>query len=462
VFMFWCDPEQSTYGQSTRGRSDLEMTSAIHALGGQIQCASSREAIMYQSSHFNSATPLALSVIADTVTNPAFLPEEIESQRDATKYEIREISAKPEVILPEILHQVAYGGKGLGNPLLCPEDRVDLIDAQTLQDFMQEWYRPERIVIAGAGMAHEELVELADKHFSLLKSTESTAAPPLPSLSSNNSRTAVPPHLLPSSPPPSVLKSLTRAASYLYPQSNASSTSPLIEPVDTPLCTYTGGHHFIHDPEAELNHMYLAWEGVGIHSPDIYALATMQTLLGGGGSFSAGGPGKGMYSRLYGWILNRFPQIDHCESYHHIYKDSSLFGLFASAFPSNTRQGISLKETLPHLINQIGLLLNKSVPQEELSRAKNQLKSSLMMTLESRPVEVEDLGRQVLLHNRKIPVSEMCDRIDELTSEDILRVARSTFAQEKAKQATVVVMGREDVGDWRGVLRKYGIGGSQA
>ncbi len=99
---------------------------------------------------------------------------------------------------------------------------------------MQEWYRPERIVIAGAGMAHEELVELADKHFSLLKRTESTAAPPLPSLSSNNSRTAVPPHLLPSSPPPSVLKSLTRAASYLYPQSNASSTSPMIEPVDTP------------------------------------------------------------------------------------------------------------------------------------------------------------------------------------------------------------------------------------
>lgn len=56
----------------------------------------------------------------------------------------------------------------------------------------------------------------------------------------------------------------------------------------------------------------------------------------------------------------------------------------------------------------------------------------------------------------------MCDRIDELTPEDVLRVAKSTFSQENAKQATVVVMGREDVGDWRGVLRKYGIGGSKA
>ena len=40
---------------------------------------------MYQSSHFQNATPLALSVIADTVLNPEFLPEEIEAQRDATR-----------------------------------------------------------------------------------------------------------------------------------------------------------------------------------------------------------------------------------------------------------------------------------------------------------------------------------------------------------------------------------------
>jgi processing peptidase subunit alpha len=40
-------------------------------------------------------------------------------------------------------------------------------------------------------------------------------------------------------------------------------------------------------------------------------------------------------------------------------------------------------------------LLYRDVPPDELSRAKNQLKSSLAMALESRSVEVEDLGRQV-------------------------------------------------------------------
>jgi mitochondrial-processing peptidase subunit alpha len=40
----------------------------------------------------------------------------------------------------------------------------------------------------------------------------------------------------------------------------------------------------------EFNHLYVAFEGVGIHDDDIYALATTQILLGGGGSSSPGKP----------------------------------------------------------------------------------------------------------------------------------------------------------------------------
>jgi len=224
---------------------------------------------------------------------------------------------------------------------------------------------------------------------------------------------------------------------------------------------YTGGHRFIHDSGSEFNHVYLAFEGVGIHDDDVYALATMQVLLGGGGSFSAGGPGKGMYSRLYTHILNHYPQIDHCASFHHIYTDSSLFGLFASFVPARSRhQGNSPAQILPHLVHQLSLLLYTPTSEVELNRAKNQLKSSLMMALESRAVEVEDLGRQILVHNRKVSVSEMCERIDDVSQESLRQVAARIFGPESAKRATVVCMGQENVGDWRGTLRKYGVGGA--
>jgi len=222
---------------------------------------------MYQSSHFHKATPLALSLISETVQNALFLPEELEAQRAAAEYEIRELGAKPEVILPEILHHIAYDGKGLGNSLLCPEDRIHLVDASLMRHFMEQMYRPERMVIAGAGVAHEELVELADKHFSSLK-----YAPVEDGLSSTLSSSrpspSVPLNLL-HSQPPNVLKSLTRAASsYLYPNS----PSPVSSGTGF---TYTGGYRFIHDPESEFNHIYIAFEGVGRDSSCVWEITKL-------------------------------------------------------------------------------------------------------------------------------------------------------------------------------------------
>lgn len=233
---------------------------------------------MYQSSHFHQATPLAMSLIAETASDPSFLAEEIDAQREAARYEIREVNAKPEMMLPEVLHDVAYNGQTLGNPLMCPEERIDLITSDLLRKTRAEWYRPERMVIAGSGMLHEELVELAEKHFSHIPYVPSpTMAPPL----SRPIQHPAPPHLLPSGQP----SVFSRAASYLSGSSDLA--SPLSLDTNSKV-SYTGGHRFLHDPSSEFNHLYLAFEGMGIHDKDIYALATIQVLLGGGGSFSAG------------------------------------------------------------------------------------------------------------------------------------------------------------------------------
>ena len=52
----------------------------------------------------------------------------------------------------------------------------------------------------------------------------------------------------------------------------------------------------------------------------------------------------------------------------------------------------------------------ESVADEELSRAKNQLKSQVLMSLESRFTMCEDLGRQLLTYGHCLSSQEMCDR----------------------------------------------------
>lgn len=57
------------------------------------------------------------------------------------------------------------------------------------------------------------------------------------------------------------------------------------------------------------------------------------------------------------------------------------------------------------------LRLSKGAEKEELSRAKTQLKSQLMMNLEIRPVMFEDLARQVLGHGYRRKPSEYVEKI---------------------------------------------------
>lgn len=380
------------------------MEQLIQSVGGNVMCSSSRETMMYQSSVFNQDISTVLEAFADTIRRPNLDAMELALQREAAAWEVQEISGKPELYLPELVHAQAYRDNTLGHPLLCPPESFDVMTTDNLRAFMDAWYRPERIVVAGAGMPHAVLVELADRFFGDM---------------------------------------------YAAPQ------EPLFEQLGKERARYTGGELYLPAPELDFTHVHVAYEGLAIHDPDIYALATLQMLLGGGGSFSAGGPGKGMYSRLYTNVLNQFYAVDHCSSFHHCYADSGLFGMAVSVHPS-------FASSAPYLIaRELELCTSPdyrgSVTQTELSRAKNQLKSSLMMALESRLVEVEDLGRQVLVHNKKVPVEEMCACIDLVDLPTLHRVASRVL---HAGPSTVVAQGPLDgLEDVRKVLATRGLGG---
>lgn len=132
-----------------------------------------------------------------------------------------------------------------------------------------------------------------------------------------------------------------------------------------------------------------------------------------------------MYSRLYTNVLNQHGWVESCVAFNHSYTDSGLFGISASCTPSQAWQMLEVMcRELQSLTLETGF---SSLQTVEVNRAKNQLRSSLLMNLESRMVELEDLGRQVQVHGRKVGVKEMCAKIDALTVKDLRRVARQVF-----------------------------------
>ncbi|SCV05539.1 LANO_0H09714g1_1 [Lachancea nothofagi CBS 11611] len=399
--------------KSTQHMSGRAMAETLELLGGNYQCSSSRETMMYQASVFNRDVEKMFALMAETVRFPQMTSEELEEQKLTAQYEIDEVWSKPELILPELLHVTAYSGESLGSPLLCPKELIPSISGYYLKDYRRKLYTPDNIVAAFVGVPHNEARDYADKYFADMVATT----------------------------PPSVRE---------------------VKPAK-----YTGGVMCIPSGPVfgnlpELCHIQIGFEGLPIGHPDIYALATLQTLLGGGGSFSAGGPGKGMYSRLYTHVLNQHFFVENCVAFNHSYTDSGIFGISASCVP----------QAAPYMAEIIAQQLANTfsndklkLTEEEVSRAKNQLKSSLLMNLESKLVELEDLGRQVQLHDRKIPIEEMIASIEKLTIEDLRRTAETVFTgkvQNKGEgsgKATIVMQGERDAfGDVETVLRFYGLG----
>ncbi|KAJ5181932.1 hypothetical protein N7449_012079 [Penicillium cf. viridicatum] len=446
--------------KSTKARTGDEMLEILESLGGNIQCASSRESLMYQSASFNSAVPTTLGLLAETIRDPLITEEEVIQQLATAEYEIGEIWAKPELILPELVHMTAYADNTLGNPLLCPEERLGEINKAVVERYRELFFNPDRMVVAFAGVPHGEAVKLTEQYFGDMKPRDisKTKGPVLSgsgietTLSDSQAAALegqVPtvPSFTPSSTissPAASQKTHTSLLSKLPFLKNLSpSKNSTVEPLHSSLVKpsalnlrqpahYTGG--FIALPSIpppaspmlpRLSHIHLAFEALPISSPDIYALATLQTLLGGGGSFSAGGPGKGMYSRLYTNVLNQHGWVESCIAFNHSYTDSGIFGISASCSPTRITEMVEVMcRELQALTLDTGY---SSLQAQEVNRAKNQLRSSLLMNLESRMVELEDLGRQVQVHGHKVSVREMCEQIEALTVEDLRRVARKVF-----------------------------------
>ncbi|KAJ1918675.1 Mitochondrial-processing peptidase subunit alpha [Mycoemilia scoparia] len=444
--------DRMSFNTSQKYNSE-EMLSRIEALGGSIMCSSSRECIMYQAAVFPTDVPKALELLSETVLRPKFLESELDSIRQTIPWELHDLEEKPEMWLPEVTHTVAYGGQVLGKPLLCPPKQLDIISSDRLTQYWRDWYRPDRMVVAGVGVDHEQLVQLCKDFGFADQQSGSSSSPSIAdsSILSGGSGSLN-----------GVMKNMLR--SRIYRSYNAPKSPAELAAMKS---VYTGGISLEPKEGQEFTHIYLGFESAGVKDEQsLYAFATLQMLLGGGGSFSAGGPGKGMYSRLYTRVLNQHAWIESCMAFHHCYIDTGLFGISGSCQPkaehalldvmagelealtidSEGNGSISPSSGSSRLLSSLrrpfrgganNFAATYALSDEEVNRAKNQLKSNLLMNLESRMVQLEDLGRQVQISDTKVPSEQMIKHIDSVTISQLQKAARNLIS----RPATLVAKG---------------------
>ena len=133
-----------------------------------------------------------------------------------------------------------------------------------------------------------------------------------------------------------------------------------------------------------------------------------------------------MYTRLYTQVLNRHHWAESVEAFISVHKESSIFGIDGACPAENTQEVIKV------MVEQLTKLAVEPVHPEELMRAKNMLKSMMMIQLESRLVLCEDIARQYATYGKRETPSSVCAKIDAVTTEDLLAVGQRMLLSKPA------------------------------
>ncbi|XP_013419990.1 mitochondrial-processing peptidase subunit alpha [Lingula anatina] len=392
--------EKLAFHSTTKYSDNNAIQEVVEPHGGMIDCQAQRDCLMYASSISLKGIEDGMDVISEAVLRPKLEDAEIEEARQAVAYELNLLDTDPDMtmnIMNELIHASAYRDNTVGLPRYCSPDNINKIDKKILYTFMKNYHTPDRMVLSGAGIDHDLLVDLAKKYFTKTPIWEEDAKLIDPTLGRDGSLSQY--------------------------------TGGMIK-VDKDLADVRNGPNPM--PQGELAHVAIALETCSWHDEDYIPFSVLAMMLGGGGSFSVGGPGKGMYSRLYLNVLNRYYWVNFCQALNVTYDDTGFFTITANAHPSHLGDLVQIVQN--ELCKTAGKITVNAYGNE-LERAKIQLKSLLLGHLELRPVVFEDIARQVLASGERKSAEWYIEKIGAVTEEDIQRVANRMLRTQPAVAA---------------------------
>jgi len=141
-----------------------------------------------------------------------------------------------------------------------------------------------------------------------------------------------------------------------------------------------------------------------------HASYILNTLLGGG-----------MSSRLFQNIRERQGLAYAIYSDLNPYRDTGCLSVYAGTSRA------SAAKVVQSIVSEFHKLKNERVPEEEMRRSKDQLKGSLMLSLESSTARMSNLARQEMYFDRFYTMDELIEKIESVTAEEVKALANEFF-----------------------------------
>jgi predicted Zn-dependent peptidase len=153
--------------KGTSRRNARQIAEEIEAVGGDLNAATSVETTAYYARVLKADVPLALDILSDILSEPAFAPDELAREQNVILQEIGASEDTPDDLVFEMLQGTAFPDQSVGRSILGTPDSVRSFNGANLRTYLKRNYcGPEMVVAATGAVQHEEIVEVAERLFS--------------------------------------------------------------------------------------------------------------------------------------------------------------------------------------------------------------------------------------------------------------------------------------------------------
>ena len=169
-------------------------------------------------------------------------------------------------------------------------------------------------------------------------------------------------------------------------------------------------------------------KGMNYTHEDRYVISALNTVLG-----------NSMSSRLFQEVREQNALAYSIYSYVTSYRDTGLLTVYAGTDPSNALEVVRLVMKELRKIKEEGI-----TPAEEL-RVKNQIKGSLILSLESSNSHMSRLARQEIYFGKYLSMDDIIRGVEKVTAEHVQRLAANLFNRENIALTILGPLSRTDV-----------------
>jgi len=153
--------------KGTKTRTALEISSAIEAVGGEMNAFTGQEYTCFYARVIDTDLPLAVDVVTDLITSSTFTAADVDSERKVVLSEIAVRDDDPSDYIHELYLDTYYGDSPVGRSILGTVDSINKMPRNSIYNYYKKHYQPENLVVSVAGnVKHKKVVKMVEEALS--------------------------------------------------------------------------------------------------------------------------------------------------------------------------------------------------------------------------------------------------------------------------------------------------------